>query len=52
MKIKPLGERILVEPLKEAVRGVCRVRLDEVVFVDRDAIPEDSPGMLDERLWD
>ena len=42
----------LVEPLKEAVRSVCRVRLDEVVFVGQDAIPEDAPGMLDERAWD
>jgi phenylacetate-CoA ligase len=42
----------LIEPLKEAVRSVCRVRLDEVVFVSQDAIPDDAPGMLDKRAWD
>ena len=42
----------LIEPLKEAVRSVCRVRLDEVRFVGQDALPEDTPGMLDERAWD
>jgi phenylacetate-CoA ligase len=41
----------LLEPLKEAVRSVCRVRLDAVEFVSADAIPDDAPGMLDERSW-
>lgn len=35
--------------VKQAVRQVCRVSVDEVVFVD--AIPEDAPGMVDERSW-
>ncbi|MBV7332034.1 AMP-binding protein [Chloroflexi bacterium TSY] len=42
----------LTEPVKEAVRQLCRVRADEVVFVATDAIAEDAPGMVDERSWD
>ena len=38
------------EGVKQAVRQVCRVRVDAVAFVD--AIPEDAPGMVDERSWD
>lgn len=41
----------LVEPLKQSVRSVCRVRLDEVEFVAADAISADAPGMVDERDW-
>jgi phenylacetate-CoA ligase len=37
------------EGVKQAVRQVCRVRVDEVSFVD--AIPEGAPGMVDERSW-
>jgi phenylacetate-CoA ligase len=41
----------LVEPIKESVRAVCRVRVDEVEFVDLSAIPADAPGMEDRRDW-
>ena len=36
--------------IKQAVRQVCRVRVDEVEFVE--TIPENAPGMLDERGWE
>ncbi|MCI0398514.1 MAG: phenylacetate--CoA ligase family protein [Chloroflexi bacterium] len=39
----------LVQPFKESVRRICRVRLDEVVFVE--AIPAEAPGMVDAREW-
>jgi phenylacetate-CoA ligase len=42
----------LVEPIKESVRAVCRVRVDEVVFVDPDDIPADGPGIEDRREWE
>ena len=38
--------------IMEKVRGVCRVRVDEVQFVAPDAIPEDAPIMLDLRSWE
>jgi phenylacetate-CoA ligase len=41
-----------VARIKELVRQVCRVRVDEVNFVPADAIPEGSPVMLDKRSWD
>ena len=41
-----------IERIKEMVRQVCRVRVDEVLFVDAEAIPEDAPIMLDQRTWE
>jgi phenylacetate-CoA ligase len=41
----------LAEKIKTQVRGVCRVTLDEVVFVEPDAIAADAPGMVDRRAW-
>jgi phenylacetate-CoA ligase len=50
-----LGEEIdgqvLVDSLKEAVRAVCRVRVDEVIFVTAEEIPAGAPGMVDAREW-
>jgi phenylacetate-CoA ligase len=41
----------LSEKIKAQVRGVCRVTLDEVVFVEAGTIPENAPGMVDRRDW-
>ncbi len=37
--------------LKESVRAVCRVRVDDVYFVSPDELPPGTPGMVDERDW-
>ncbi len=36
--------------IAQAVRELCRVRVDDVRFVD--ALPEDAPVMVDQRTWD
>jgi phenylacetate-CoA ligase len=41
----------MAEKIKAQVRGVCRVTLDEVVFVEPDTIAANAPGMVDEREW-
>ena len=41
----------LAAALQEAIRQSCRVRVDEVLFVAADAIPQGAPGMVDERSW-
>jgi len=38
--------------VKELVQQVCRVRVDEVLLVEADAIPSDAPIMLDQRTWE
>jgi phenylacetate-CoA ligase len=46
------GDRAeLAEKIKAQVRGVCRVKVDEVAFVEPDAIAADAPGMVDRREW-
>ena len=54
VRVVPAGEvadaEAAAEQIKAAVRQVCRVRADEVVFVD--SIPEGARGMVDERSWD
>jgi hypothetical protein len=41
----------LIEPLRESIRAACRVRVDDIVFVEAGALPADGPGMVDERQW-
>lgn len=41
----------LEEKIKTQVRGVCRVTLDEVAFVEPDEIADGAPGMVDRRDW-
>ena len=48
----PADATATIAQIKEQVRQVCRVRVDEVQFVAPDAIPEGSPIMLDQRSWD
>jgi phenylacetate-CoA ligase len=40
------------EALKQAVQGICRVRVDEVNFLPEGAIPANAPGVRDERVWE
>lgn len=40
------------EALKQAVQGICRVRVDEVNFVEEGTIPANAPGVRDERVWE
>ncbi|MFO7661999.1 MAG: AMP-binding protein [Chloroflexota bacterium] len=42
----------LAEGLKAAVQGICRVRVDEVTFVEQGSIAPDAPGVVDERQWE
>ena len=44
-------ETAVSEQIKQAVRNLCRVRVDEVQFVAVGSIGEGSPGMVDERDW-
>ena len=41
----------LAEQIQEAVRQVCRVRVDAVEFAGADAIGADERGMVDGREW-
>jgi phenylacetate-CoA ligase len=40
------------EALKQAVQGICRVRVDEVNFLPEGTIPANAPGVRDERVWE
>ena len=48
----PADTAATIEQIKEMVRQVCRVRVDEVEFVSPHDLPEDAPVMLDQRSWD
>lgn len=41
----------VAEQIKQMVRGMCRVSVDEVAFVTPGDITADMPGMVDERNW-
>jgi phenylacetate-CoA ligase len=41
----------LMERLKEGVRAVCRVRVNEVVFEPAEALSAEEPVIRDERRW-
>jgi phenylacetate-CoA ligase len=38
-------------PMQEAVRAVCRVRINEVVFVPAAELSSEAPAIVDERQW-
>lgn len=42
----------LIEPIRENIRATCRVRVDDIVFLDAGDLPADAPGMIDERQWE
>lgn len=44
-------ETAVAEQLKQAVVGLCRVRVDDIEFVSSQTISADSPAVLDERTW-
>ena len=44
-------ETAVSSQLKQLIPNICRVRVDEVVFVAAGTITDDAPGMLDEREW-
>lgn len=48
VRVVGTGDEAVAAHLQEAIRQVCRVRVDEVQFVT--AI--DGPGMIDRRHWD
>ncbi len=37
--------------IKEAVRNLCRIRVDDVEFLPTGTLAEDAPGMVDGRDW-
>lgn len=41
----------LTEQLEASVRAACRVKVDEVEFVEETALSAGAPGMVDERDW-
>lgn len=47
----PADADALAEQLGQTIQAVCRVRVDEVIFVATGSIAADAPGMLDERSW-
>jgi phenylacetate-CoA ligase len=47
-----VDEVAVIEQLKEAVRGLCRVRVDGVELVPAGTITAETPGMVDERKWE
>ena len=48
---KGADETAVAEQLKQAVVGLCRVRVDDIEFVSSQTISADSPAVLDERTW-
>lgn len=44
-------ETAVASQLQQTVKGVCRVSVDSVEFVTAAGIPEDAPGVVDERRW-
>lgn len=42
----------LAEALKSAVRETCRLRLDDLKFMEPGGIPEDARPVVDERTWE
>lgn len=46
----PADADALTEQLAQAIQAVCRVRVDEVRFVDE--LTSDAAGMVDERSWE
>lgn len=44
------GSEALAEGLKKAVTAVCRLRVDRVEFAA--SLPENTPGIVDARVWE
>lgn len=41
----------IARDLQEAIKSVCRVRVEKVEFLTPGSITGDMPGMVDERVW-
>ncbi|HEX6385945.1 MAG TPA: AMP-binding protein [Anaerolineae bacterium] len=46
-----VDQAAVAEQLQQAVRNVCRVRVDDVEFVEAGALTAESPGIVDKRDW-
>jgi phenylacetate-CoA ligase len=46
-----MDETAVSTQLKQIIPNVCRVKVDEIMFVASGTIAADAPGMLDEREW-
>ena len=46
-----IDQTAVSDMIKQAVRGLCRVRVDEVEFVPAGTLTAESPGMVDQRNW-
>ena len=46
-----IDETAVSKQIKEAVRNLCRVRVDDVEFIAAGTLAEDAPGMVDSRDW-
>lgn len=46
-----VDETAVAGQIQEAVRGLCRVRVDAVEFLAAGTLAEDAPGMVDGRRW-
>lgn len=50
---KPITDLVATTAkIKENVRQICRVKVDDVLFVAENEIPDGSPVMLDQRTWE
>ena len=52
LKDETADRRRLADDLTGRFQNTCRVKLDRVEFVERGAIPEGKPKIVDERTWD
>jgi phenylacetate-CoA ligase len=42
----------LASDLKQKFQDVCRIKLDQIDFVEKGTIPEEQPKIVDERIWE
>jgi len=42
----------LASDLNQKFQSVCRIKLDQINFVEKGAIPEEQPKIVDERTWE
>ncbi|MFC2007681.1 phenylacetate--CoA ligase family protein [Chloroflexota bacterium] len=42
----------LTEELNKRARNICRVKIDQIEFVEKGTIPQDHKTIVDERVWE
>jgi hypothetical protein len=47
-----VDRQALTDQLAQAVQGICRVRVDEVIFVPAGGLSADAPLVRDAREWE